>query len=193
MDAKAKVFEQAEQPQAAMCLRGGGTRRQRILVPVDCSEFADAVLETAACTARMMNAEVHLIAVLSPEHDRATVRPLPTWYPSYDENKWGFARSRDSAVVEWRDQALAATRSAAEDYLHQAAEHFSGLPVTTLILVRPSVGEAIIDYARDCEIDLIAMATHGRKRLAQALLGSVASEVVHSGVAPCLLVKPKAD
>jgi len=37
------------------------------------------------------------------------------------------------------------------------------------------------------------MATHGRRRLAQALLGSVAAEVVHSGVAPVLLVKPTED
>jgi nucleotide-binding universal stress UspA family protein len=34
------------------------------------------------------------------------------------------------------------------------------------------------------------MPTHGRRPLAQALLGRAASEVVHSGVAPVLLVKP---
>jgi len=67
---------------------------------------------------------------------------------------------------------------------------FEGLPVTTQVLVRNSVAEAVIEHARDTGADLIAMPTHGRRRFAQALLGSVAAEVVRSGVAPCLLVKP---
>jgi nucleotide-binding universal stress UspA family protein len=177
-------------PNAPMCF--GPDHRTRMLVPVDCSNLGEAVLDTAACTARLLQAEVHLIAVL-PETDHATVRADIDWYPSYSADIWPSTGNPSEVVVERRDQALDAAKQQAQAYLQHAAERFAGLNVTTNVLMRHSIGTAIIDYARECQIDLIAMATHGRQRLAQALLGSVASEVVHSGVAPVLLVKPAGD
>lgn len=191
MVTNAKTAGQTEQPHTAMCVEESGRKRPRMLVPIDCSEFGDTVLETAVCTARLLNADVHLVAVVAPEHEQATVQPLATWYPSYDGEAWNATERPRSIVIEWRDQALHSSRSAVEDYLHRTAERFAGLQVTTQILMRRSVGDAIVDYARESEIDLIAMATHGRRRFAQALLGSIAAEVVRSGVAPALLVKPK--
>jgi len=188
-----KLEEQADQPLTGGMPADVGPRRVRMLVPVDCTELGDAVLDMAASTARLMNAEVHLIAVVPPEHERVTVQPLAASEASYDGAVWSPAGGPQPVVTEWRDQALAAERSVAEDYLHRAVEHFAGLRVTTDVLLRKSVAEAIVDYARGCDITLIAMATHGRRRLAQALLGSVAAEVVHSGVAPVLLVKPTED
>jgi nucleotide-binding universal stress UspA family protein len=49
---------------------------------------------------------------------------------------------------------------------------------------------AIIEYAREHDFDLIAMATHGRGGLTQLVQGSVASAVVKSGVAPVMLIRP---
>jgi nucleotide-binding universal stress UspA family protein len=164
--------------------------KMRMLVPVDCTELGEAVLETAARMARLLNAEVHLITVLASEHEHVTLRPLATSDPTSEGMIWSPTGGPQPTAAEGAGESLAAERSAAEDYLHRAAERFAG-PVTTNVLLRKSAGEAIVDYARGCEIDLIAMATHGRRRLAQALLGSVAAEVVHSGVAPVMLVKPK--
>ena len=174
-------------PAAPMCF--GSDHRPAMLVPVDCSEFSEGILETAACTARLLQADVHLLAVL-PESDHATVLSELTWYPSYNADVWPATGNPSATTVEWRDQALDAVRQEAQSYLVHAAERFAGLNITLRVLMRHSVGAAIVDYARECDIDLIAMATHGRQRLAQAFLGSVAAEVVHSGVAPCLLVKP---
>jgi nucleotide-binding universal stress UspA family protein len=171
-----------------MCFEGD--RRPRMLVPVDCTEFSEGVLDTAACTARRLNAEVHLLAVL-PDSDHATLQPGPAWYPSYDGDNWTSAGKPGASMVESLDQALDAERQAAADYLRLAAKRFEGLPITMRVLLRKSVALAIVDYARDCSIDLVAMASHGRRPFAQALMGSVASEVLHSGAAPCLLVKPK--
>jgi nucleotide-binding universal stress UspA family protein len=170
---------------------GGGKRRPRLLVPLDCSPFSDAVLDTAACMARMLNADVHLLAVVVPEHDRATVQPIATWYPSSNSEDWTALGGPAAIMVETRDQAQQAVRAEAELYLRDAAHRFTGLHVRTQVLLQKSVGSAVVNYARDCKIDLIAMATHGRRPFAQAILGSVASEVVHSGVAPCMLIKPK--
>lgn len=175
----------------AMCSAENEGRALRMLVPVDCTELGNAVLDTAACTARLLKAEVHLIAVLPPEHEHATVQPVASWYPSYGGEAMSPTAAPAVEVVEWRDQALAATRSAAEDYLQAAATRFDGLQVSTQVVMLKPVGRAIVDYARHYDVDLIAMATRGRTRIAQALLGSVAAEVVHSGVAPVLLVKPQ--
>ncbi len=48
---------------------------------------------------------------------------------------------------------------------------------------------AILDYARDNNIDLIVMGTHGRRGIRRALLGSVAEEVVRHASCPVLTVR----
>lgn len=55
-----------------------------------------------------------------------------------------------------------------------------------------SVGEfaaTILDYARNKKCDLVVMGTHGHSSLGDALLGSVASRVLHGASIPVLLVK----
>ena len=54
------------------------------------------------------------------------------------------------------------------------------------------VGESattILDYACDKNCDLVVMGTHGHGSLGDALLGSVASHVLHEARIPVLLVK----
>jgi nucleotide-binding universal stress UspA family protein len=53
------------------------------------------------------------------------------------------------------------------------------------------VGEAIVDYAEGHEIDLIAIATHGRSGLGRLVFGSVADFVLREAGLPILVVKPK--
>ena len=52
---------------------------------------------------------------------------------------------------------------------------------------RPSV--KIVEFARDHEIDLIVMGTHGRGPVAHFLLGSVAENVIRSAECPVLTVR----
>jgi nucleotide-binding universal stress UspA family protein len=172
-----------------MCSAEEEHRRVRILVPVNTSEFGEPALETAACTARLMQAEVHLTAVVPPEQEHGTPQSAETWYASHQGETWGVPAPQQT-LIETRTQAIEASRQKALDVLNQAAQRFEHLPVTVRVLSGGSVAEAVVNYARQIGVDLIVMPTHGRRPLAQALLGSVASEVVHSGVAPVLLVKP---
>ena len=48
----------------------------------------------------------------------------------------------------------------------------------------------IIRYARENDIDLVIMGTHGRSGLAHVLLGSVAEKVVRKAPCPVLTVRP---
>jgi nucleotide-binding universal stress UspA family protein len=53
--------------------------------------------------------------------------------------------------------------------------------------------EEIVACARDSDIDLVAMATHGRTGLRQLIMGSVAEKVLRRLTIPVLLVRPFAD
>ena len=48
----------------------------------------------------------------------------------------------------------------------------------------------ILEYARDEEVDLVVLATHGRRGVRRMLMGSVAEEVVRLAARPVLTVRP---
>lgn len=52
-----------------------------------------------------------------------------------------------------------------------------------------AAGPAILSYASDNDVDLIALGTHGRRGVRRVLLGSVAEEVVRSADRPVLTVR----
>jgi nucleotide-binding universal stress UspA family protein len=51
--------------------------------------------------------------------------------------------------------------------------------------------EEIVKYAKDQEIDLIVIGTHGHTGFAHLLLGSIAEKVVRMATCPVLSVHPK--
>jgi len=53
------------------------------------------------------------------------------------------------------------------------------------------VGEAIVSYANENNISLIAIATHGRSGLGRLVFGSVADFVLRETGLPILVIKPK--
>ena len=65
-----------------------------------------------------------------------------------------------------------------------------GLDVTCVV-TRGSAGEAIINYAHNEEVDLIAIATHGHGGLGRVIFGSVADYVLRESGLPILVIKPK--
>ena len=77
-----------------------------------------------------------------------------------------------------------------DEYLSGKARAFKGLHVRRVAHLSDNPSDAIVEYAREQDVDLIAMATHGRSGLSRLVQGSVASQVLQSGVAPVLLVRP---
>jgi universal stress protein A len=49
----------------------------------------------------------------------------------------------------------------------------------------------IVQYARQNDVDLIVMGTHGRSGLSHLLLGSVAEKVIRKAHCPVLVVRPE--
>ncbi|OGO30327.1 MAG: hypothetical protein A2Z29_09685 [Chloroflexi bacterium RBG_16_56_11] len=78
------------------------------------------------------------------------------------------------------------------DYLEKKAQPLrgSGLDVECVVL-QGVPSEAIIAYARDNDVKLIAIATHGHSGLRQIALGSTAEYVLRHAGLPLLLITPR--
>ena len=71
-------------------------------------------------------------------------------------------------------------RANAEAYLASVAERVRarGFTVDTLVVVQTQCAPGILEEALAADVDLIAMATHGRTGLKRLALGSVADKVL---------------
>lgn len=59
-----------------------------------------------------------------------------------------------------------------------------------LFMLEGAVAEALLDFARSKQIDLIVVATHGRSGLGKVLIGSVAEKVFRQSHVPVLTIGP---
>lgn len=140
-----------------------------ILVPLDGSPFAEQILPAASWLARALSAHVHLLRVVAPP-------PHPDDTPAPDS-------LGDSA------------RADAERYLRQVSLGMAeqGCHVEAHGVEQAQPARAILDFAEQHRVDLIAMTTHGRGDVQRLLLGSVSDKVLRSAAVPLLLYRPQAD
>jgi universal stress protein A len=135
----------------------------QVLVPTDFSDNCLAALEYGVALVREARGCLHLLHVVD-----ASVFG-PPYIP-----QGGFVYPKDQVETL---QQLAALR-------HQYAD----IEVETVGLVGTPAQE-IVTYASQHRIDLICLATHGRRGLARALLGSTAEAVVRTAPCPVLTVR----
>jgi nucleotide-binding universal stress UspA family protein len=85
-----------------------------------------------------------------------------------------------------------ADRVQMEAYLEHTAHRLRsrGLRVETRTLVHHQPARAILEYAADQGVDLIAIATHGRGVAGRLLVGSVADKVLRGATVPVLIHRP---
>jgi nucleotide-binding universal stress UspA family protein len=63
------------------------------------------------------------------------------------------------------------------------------LRAKTVLLISNATSQAITGYAKEANVDLIVMGTHGRGAVAHLLMGSVAERVVRTAPCPVLTVR----
>jgi len=80
----------------------------------------------------------------------------------------------------------------ARTYLDQVAAGMrdAGIHVDA-VTVEGTPGDAIVQYATTHEVDLIAIATHGRRNIGRLVFGSVADHVISNSGIPVLSVTPR--
>jgi nucleotide-binding universal stress UspA family protein len=166
-----------------------------ILVPLDGSALSEEVLPLAQGLLESAAERAVLFAAGETAHAsrrRAGLRRAVPLMPMAGATVRGVVQPSTPAYYETKDQAVERQVNELLDYLHQAGAPLAatGKDVQTVVHLGPPAQE-IIDYARENDVDLIVMATHGRSGLRETLQGSVTAEVVRSGVAPVMVVRPK--
>lgn len=143
---------------------------KKILLPTDFSEYSEAAREYACSLVEMFNAELHLLHVLQ---DLIAMAPEPGMaFPPPGDYMKELQASAEQALAKRPGDSLPGNYKVVREIRH-------GSPFLE-----------IIRYAKDQEIDLIVMGTHGRTGLAHVLLGSVAEKVVRKSPCPVLTVRP---
>jgi len=140
---------------------------QRILVPIDFSPHADAVVEWAAHLAEEHGSTLILLHAyhLPVEFQQLEGAYLPSDF--------------------W-----AGVKAEAEESLGRLAADLTRRGVETeTIVCEGYAATVIVDEAKNREIDLIVIGTHGLSGLKHLLLGSIAERVVQKAHCPVLTVK----
>jgi nucleotide-binding universal stress UspA family protein len=147
----------------------------RILVPIDFSEFALESTRVAMEWGELYGAHADLLHV-----DDGNRRQSTTEAPSgeTDVQDHDAASSGSSPVAEGRSRLVE---------LAKAGRRFD-VP-TNLHVMHGDVGDAIIDFAATHETDLVVMATHGRTGMKRVVLGSVTETVLRHVSCPVLTVR----
>ena len=145
---------------------------ERVLVPLDGSELAEAILPFAEQVAGPLDAELVLLRVVEL---MSTIEAIA------------------SAGVVTPD-TLALREMDAKRYLLEIEQRLAkkGLRVHTRVAFGPPA-EEILASARAAGAGLIAMATHGRSGLGRVLWGSVAEAVLRASSVPVLLIRMTAE
>ncbi|MEZ3164168.1 universal stress protein [Halorubrum sp. RMP-47] len=144
----------------------------RILVPTDGSDVAEAAVDHALDLAEKYDAEVHALYVVDIDSVNISLGT-----EQVDRIKQG----RFDEMGELKEQAEAATAVVAdrgEERGVDVVEHVAG--------GRPHA--VIADYAEDNDVSLIVMGSHGRAGVRRALLGSVTERTLRSTHVPVLVV-----
>ncbi len=163
----------------------------KVLVPLDGSDLAEAVLPYVEDIGKRCAAEVVLLQVVTTSRERtAAISPPPekvAMGPLADST------DRMTAVIHpvYREQEMASIRTEVRRTLAGVKNRLikAGLEVRVEVLFgRPEV--RIVEYAEKEGVDLLAMATHGRTGVGRWVFGSVAEKVLRASGLPILLIRP---
>lgn len=137
---------------------------KRILIPTDGSEQSERAILAGVSFAKDLGAEVVGLTVI-PQFHAFTVN----------------AEMLEDTKEEFENQMQERARKYLQFILDAA--HMAGVPCTTEYKTGDDPYQVIIDTARERECDLIIMASHGRRGIKGALLGSETQKVlVHSSI-----------
>lgn len=141
---------------------------KKILFPTDFSEGAMSALPYAVEMAKTYGAKLYLLHVI---YDIVTASGLHVPHTSVDKM---YEEMLENAQKELERFGL---------------KHREGLNNVEYSVKRGVPYEEILKFAKDNDIDLIVIGTHGRKGLDRVLFGSTAERVVRNSTCPVLTVR----
>ena len=141
---------------------------EKILVPLDGSPLAQAILPYVMLVAKGFRSHVILFHVAETALDH-----------------------EDPDQKAHADETVERIRPLAENYLAGVADEFrgEGIDVETKV-AKGRAAAQIVEYAEQEDVRLIAMSTHGRSGLARLVMGSTVDRTLRACARPVLLVRP---
>ncbi len=171
----------------------------RIVVTSDGSPLAERAIAALAPWIRAWNAETWLLSVVDPRESHDVLsepgRPAAPAKGLATAPSLGGAQIAPAPTVSVsRGQSLDAARTETEDALRDlAARYLKGIDVKVRAAFGENAAEAIARFVSEEKPDFVALSTHGRSGLGQALLGSTASAVVRHSKVPVIVVGPDVE
>ncbi|MFQ5874369.1 MAG: universal stress protein [Dehalococcoidia bacterium] len=151
---------------------------QKVLVPLDGSELAEAVLPTVRMLSTKAGYDLTFMRVVSPVSIAAGIGGLGVSFPSH--------YLADTADIDKHYKEIAA------DYLKGLKWELMAMGLTPEAMVAEGdPAEQIINMSQQMDRPLIVMATHGRSGVSRWVLGSVTDRVLRGCSNPVLLIHPQ--
>lgn len=144
---------------------------KKILVPTDFSETSKFAMQYAIEFAKSFNAELEIVHVIFDESQIvAFYLPQVTFQNLDQELEESAKKQMDDFLASFPD--------------------LQGITYTVKMLKGTAFLE-IINEAKEANVDLIIIGTHGRSGIEHVLFGSTAEKVVRKAPCPVFTVKPK--
>ncbi|MEW6267033.1 MAG: universal stress protein [Thermodesulfobacteriota bacterium] len=140
----------------------------KILFPVDLTEISNFIAPYVTEMADRLGAEIHILFVA---RSLSFYRDILVPTASISDFEEEVSKGGETALKKFVGNCFADRQVKVE-------------------LLRGEPAEAIVEYARKAEIDLIMMGTHGRKGLDRVWFGSVADVVVKTSPVPVITINP---
>jgi nucleotide-binding universal stress UspA family protein len=145
---------------------------KRILVATDGSKLSNMAVEHAIQLADITGAEVVALKV------------IPRYPQTYFEGGVALAAAEVARIEkQWQDEAMEAVNAV------KSAGQKLEVKVKPVTVKSDLIAEAIIAAAKRNKVDLIVMASHGRKGIKRLLLGSETQQVLTHSHIPVLVLR----
>jgi nucleotide-binding universal stress UspA family protein len=142
---------------------------KKLLFPTDFSDFSNYAASFAVAFACDYDAKLHILHIVETQHDITDAAPSDTTTMEEIQIK---------AAELAADELKAASTPALLEKLDYDVACIKGKPFVE-----------IVAFAKEREVDMIVMGTHGRSALMAAMMGSTAEKVVRKASCPVFTVR----
>jgi nucleotide-binding universal stress UspA family protein len=145
---------------------------KRILFPIDLTESSEKLVPHVTTMMTQFNAQLHVLYV---------VRVFQYFTNIYVPNP---------SIDLFETELVEGAHKKMEEFMRT---HFSQYNDAHSEVILGDPSDAIINYNREHDIDMVIMGTHGRKGLDRVIFGSVAERVIKWARIPVLIINPSPE
>ncbi|MBI5870843.1 MAG: universal stress protein [Actinobacteria bacterium] len=151
---------------------------KNILVATDGSPRSEKAADAAIMLAKSCNAQLHVLSVVDSGKPRSAM--------DFDLDVAEEIKEDNPEISdEWEEDRM----KPEQQFVSHVTDKASGAGVEAHALVRLGhPAEEIVSAAKENDCDMIVVGTHGRGPVATAVMGSIATKVIHDGSTPVLVV-----